>query len=290
MPPDANRRPAFRFAPSPNGRLHLGHAYSALLTHGLAAAAGGRFLLRIEDIDTARCTPAFEAAIRDDLAWLGLVWDEPVLRQSTRFPAYAAAAAGLRARRLLYPCFATRGDILAAYGKGDAPRDPDGAPLYPGLWRGAAAAAVAARLAAGDTPAWRLDMALALAGAEPLGWTEFDARGRETEHRATPALWGDAVLVRRDTPASYHLAVVVDDAAQGITHVTRGADLAAATHLHRLVQALLGLPTPRYHHHALILDAAGRKLSKSAGAQPLRALAATPDALLGMLRQRVPLP
>lgn len=257
-----SRPPTFRFAPSPNGELHLGHAYSALLNWEMARASGGRFLLRIEDIDPGRTREPHVAQILEDLAWLGLVWEEPVRRQSEHFDDYRRAADQLRARGLLYPCFATRRGIAEAARE---ERDPDGSPLYPGLWRDAAADAVQARLEAGKAPAWRIDMAKALAqvaGAD-LGYEAFTEEGSAEWREARPERWGDAVIVRRDTPASYHLAVVVDDALQGVTHVVRGKDLEAATDLHRLLQVLLGLPAPRYHHHALLTDPAGRKLAKS---------------------------
>ena len=265
-------RPTFRFAPSPNGELHLGQAYSALVGFTRARDYGGRFLVRIEDIDIARTRPEFVQGIFEDLAWLGIVWEEPVLRQSTRFAAYRAAADALAHRGLLYPCFATRSEILA---QASGRFDPDGAPFYPGLWRGADPAAVADRLARGEVPAWRLDMAKALAeaalrGVLPILFTETGSPGRTLT--AEPERWGDAVLMRKDVPASYHLAVVVDDAAQGVTHVTRGRDLFATTDLHRLLQALLDLPAPLYHHHDLVTDDQGRKLSKSAGDASLRSL------------------
>lgn len=269
--------PAFRFAPSPNGELHLGHAYSALVTRDAASRAGGRFLLRFEDIDTSRCRPEFEAAIMADLAWLGLKWEEPVRRQSEHFEDYRKAADRLDALGLLYPCFATRGEIarvVAERQKGSQswPRDPEGAPIYPGLHRHLDEADRAALRAKGRHHALRLDMDRAAAMAGRLDWTEIDEDGRTTRHRADPAVWGDVVLVRKDVPTSYHLAVVVDDALQGITHVTRGRDLFAATSVHRLLQALLDLPEPVYSHHRLVLDADGRKLSKSRGDTGLRAL------------------
>ncbi len=274
--------PVLRFAPSPNGELHLGHALSAITGFDLAQRLGGRFLLRIEDIDIARTRAAHVAAITTDLAWLGLSWEQPVLRQSLHFADYAAAAARLADMGLLYPCFATRAEIEAAARTGPQDRDPDGAPLYPGLHRDLSPSEVARRTAAGDPYALRLDMAKALAAAQaatggaPLTFTEvaFDPQGRVTASRVVPARperWGDVVLVRKDTPTSYHLSVVVDDARQGITLVTRGQDLLAATDVHRLLQVLLGLVEPLYHHHPLILDADGRKLAKSAGDKSLRA-------------------
>jgi glutamyl-Q tRNA(Asp) synthetase len=276
-------RPVFRFAPSPNGELHLGHALSALVGWEAARAAGGRFLLRIEDIDTGRARPEFVAGIFQDLRWLGLDWEEPVLVQSTRFAAYAAAARRLEEEGLLYPCFATRAEIEAA-AAGWA-EDPDGAPLYPGLWKGRPAAEIARCKAAGEPFALRIDIGKAMAAAnarlagQPLTFTELGEGGRPQIIPAELALWGDAVIVRKDVPASYHLAVVVDDAWQGVSHVTRGRDLYAATHLHRLLQVLLDLPEPLYRHHRLITDADGRKLAKSArdaGLRSLREAGATP--------------
>ena len=270
-------QPVFRFAPSPNGALHLGHALSALIGFDMARAMGGRFLVRIEDIDTVRCPPHLIEAALADLTWLEISWEEPVLRQSEHFPVYRAAAERLMAMGLLYPCFATRGEIAAAAAPGAV--DPDGAPLYPGQWRNAAAGEVSARRARGEPFALRLDMDKALAalrelGALPLSYTAFDADGATEVVEARPERWGDVVLVRKDTPTSYHLAVVVDDARQGITHVTRGLDLLHATDLHRLLQALLGLQVPIYHHHRLIVDETGRKLAKSAGDTALAALRA----------------
>lgn len=260
--------PVCRFAPSPNGPLHLGHAYSALRNRAVAARGAGRLLLRMEDIDLARCTPAFEAGIEDDLRWLGVEWEAPVVRQSERFALYAAALDRLAARDLIYPCFCTRGEIAAATGSG-GPRDPDGAPLYPGTCR-ALSSSARDRLAARRPSCLRLDMARALATvSQPLHWSEFGEGTRENRVAADASAWGDAVLRRKDSPASYHLAVVVDDAAQGITDVVRGRDLSAATGLHRLLQALLDHPAPRYHHHRLVLDEAGRKLAKSRSSRPL---------------------
>jgi glutamyl-Q tRNA(Asp) synthetase len=268
-------RPVFRFAPSPNGELHLGHALSALVGYQQARAARGRFLLRIEDIDAARTRPEHVAGIVEDLRWLGLAWEEPVLFQSTRMPAYRAAADRLAAMGLLYRCFATRSEIEAAAGAG---ADPDGAPLYPGLWKCRPERDVAEALAAGRPCARRIDMAAAMRaagailGGHPLTFEETDAEGARRTVPAHPERWGDAVIVRKDVATSYHLAVVVDDAFQGVTHITRGQDLLAATDLHRLLQVLLGLPEPVYHHHRLIVDEAGRKLSKSARDTSLRSL------------------
>jgi glutamyl-Q tRNA(Asp) synthetase len=280
MPP-----PVFRFAPSPNGWLHLGHALSALINAEMARAAGGRLLLRIEDIDRARCRPEYEAAIYEDLAWLGLAWEEPVWRQSEHFGDYEAALDALSGQGLIYPSFESRGEIAAMAAAREAsqgawPRDPDGAPLYPGDAKDMPMAERARRIEAGELYALRLDMQAALVRAGPLRWRESgEGPSRETgavaaDPAANPAIWGDVVLSRKDAPASYHLAVTVDDAAQGITDVVRGRDLFHATSVHRLLQALLGLPAPRYHHHRLLLDADGKKLSKSTAATGLRELRA----------------
>jgi glutamyl-Q tRNA(Asp) synthetase len=258
--------PVFRFAPSPNGRLHLGHAYSALLNARAAEAAAGRLLLRFEDIDPMRCKPEYERAIVADLAWLGLVFAAPPRRQSEHGADYAAALDQLASRGLAYPCFCSRGDIARAAA---GARDPDGAPRYPGTCRRSSAA----RLAGRQPAALRLDMARALALAPAdLDWREYGEGTDETRVRAAPAAWGDFVLKRRDAPASYHLAVVVDDALQGVSDVMRGGDLYHATSAHRLLQQLLGLPAPLYRHHRLVRDAAGAKLSKSARATSLDAL------------------
>ncbi|MEA3043519.1 MAG: glutamyl-Q tRNA(Asp) synthetase [Sphingomonadales bacterium] len=236
-----------RFAPSPTGRLHLGHAYSALLAHDFARAQGGTFLLRIEDIDPGRSRPEHVDSIIEDLLWLGLEWDGEMLYQSERLGLYAEALERLKAEGLLYPCFCTRADIAASAA---APQGRDG-PLYPGTCRGLAAPDLA------RPHAWRLDVAKAAARAGPLYWHDGD-----TEVKAEPATFGDVVLARKDAPASYHLAVTVDDAAQGVTDVVRGRDLFACTDVHRLLQALLELPTPDYHHHALLTDAEGNRLAK----------------------------
>jgi len=243
-----------RFAPSPNGSLHLGHAFSAIVAHDLAKARGGRFLLRIEDIDGARSRPELRPEFRADLAWLGLEWEE-VPPQSGRAASYQAAARRLREMGLLYPCRCTRAEIVAtATAKG-----PDG-PVYPGTCRGA-------DIAAGGPVAWRLDVAEAMRRSGPLTWTDEV----HDEQTARPDLAGDVVLVRKDadTPASYHLAATLDDAADGVTLVTRGMDLFAASHVHRLLQALLGLPVPVWHHHPLLLDAEGGKLAKRRGSPSL---------------------
>jgi glutamyl-Q tRNA(Asp) synthetase len=266
-----------RFAPSPTGRLHLGHAFSALTAWDMARAAGGDFLLRIEDIDTGRCRPEFEAGIFEDLAWLGIGWPEPVMRQSGRVDAYAAALARLREAGLLYPCTCTRRDIAAALA---APQEGTRAAVYPGTCRG--------RRDAPEGAAWRLDLARALASAGPLSFVETGEEAGEhaVDAEALAAEVGDVVLARRDIGTSYHLAVVVDDAAQGITHVVRGRDLLEATGLHRLLQALLGLPVPVWHHHRLIRDASGRRLAKRDDARSiarLRTEGMTPADVRGMV-------
>jgi len=250
-----------RFAPSPNGALHLGHAYSALMNERLAAEIGGRVILRIEDLDRARCKPHFEAAIVHDLAWLGLRFPAPWRRQSEHGVDYAAALAQLGRQGLVYPCFCTRSEVARASA---GLRDPDGAPLYAGTCRALASAEAHARLACGEKAAFRLDMGRALAVAPArLSWVEYGEGVAASERAAAPAVWGDIVLKGRDLAASYHLAVVVDDALQGVTHVVRGRDLLAATAVHRLLQALLLCPAPRYRHHRLVLDRSGAKLSKS---------------------------
>lgn len=262
-----------RFAPSPTGLLHLGHAFAALFAEHTARESGGRFLLRIEDIDVARSRGEFEAAIEEDLAWLGLQWERPVRRQSEHFADYAAALDVLRGQELLYPCFCTRTAIAAEIAaSASAPQGPDG-PLYPGTCRRLSAEERTRRVAGSESYAWRLDVARA-AGGRVL---TFDESGDGVERgaiTARPEMFGDVVLARKDTPASYHLAVVVDDASQAVTLVTRGLDLAPATHLHRLVQDLLDLPVPRYRHHRLITDDAGKRLAKRDQATALRTLRA----------------
>jgi len=271
-----------RFAPSPTGQLHLGHAFSALTAWGIAQAAGGRFLLRIEDIDSGRCRPAFIAGIVEDLGWLGLAWETPVRRQSEHFATYRAALDRLEAEGLIYPCFCTRAEIAREVAAaGHAPHGPDG-PLYPGRCRDLDAAERAGRIAAGQPYALRLDAARAIQRAGPLVWHDRGA-GRVS---ARPDLFGDVVLARKDCPASYHLAVVVDDALQGVTLVSRGEDLFAATHVHRLLQALLGLPVPEYAHHRLLTGPDGKRLAKRDHAQTLaelRAAGLTPAALRARL-------
>lgn len=296
--------PVFRFAPSPNGYLHLGHALSALLNADRARAAGGRLLLRIEDIDAARCRPEYEVAIYEDLAWLGLAWEHPVRRQSEHTDDYRAALARLDRLGLIYPSFESRAEIAAQA----TARDPDGAPRYAGNAKAMPAAERERLLASGAPYSLRLDMQAALARissltsplvgevarasvsesereggrqelalrAHALSWTESGAgpNGETGIIQADPAAWGDVIVARKETPTSYHLAVVVDDAAQGVTDVVRGRDLFHATSVHRLLQALLGLPQPRYHHHRLVLDADGKKLSKSTRATGLRELRA----------------
>ena len=279
-----------RFAPSPNGLLHLGHAYSALLNARLARAHKGLCLLRIEDIDRDRSKPRFEDALREDLAWLGLDWPRPERRQSEFFAAYRAILEELAARGLAYPCFCSRGSIAARIaGKSRWPADPDGSPVYPGICRDVSEKARAGKIAAGLPHTLRIDMARALeAVAAPLTYREFHESETPRLVTADPALWGDAVIGRRDAPASYHLACVHDDAAQGITDVMRGSDLEPATSLHVLLQTLLGYATPDYRHHRLVLDADGKKLAKSKSAVPLRELRAqgvTPDGVRAMLAE-----
>ena len=273
--------PIFRFAPSPNGYLHLGHAYSALLNFDRARAAGGRFLLRIEDIDTTRCRPEFEAAIYEDLAWLGIAWERPALRQSERLDHYRKALARLDAQGLTYRSYESRTEIGQAIGakerRGETwPRDPDGAPLYPGRATLLAAAEEARRAQAGEPFAIRLAIAAAVERAGPLFWIE-DGEGPDRQTgtvAAAPQAWGDVILARKETPTSYHLSVVIDDANQDVTHVVRGQDLFWSTSVHRLLQHLLALPQPRYHHHRLVLDDDGRKLAKSNKSTALRELRA----------------
>lgn len=251
--------------------MHLGHAYAALFAEHAARARDGAFLLRIEDIDGTRCRPEFDAAILRDLGWLGVVWDGPPRRQSEHLDDYRAALARLEAAGLLYPCFCTRrgiaAEIAAAAGAPHAPPGPDGPP-YPGTCRALGAATRAARVAAGEDHALRLDVAAARRQAGALRWTDLDA-GVVVAH---PEAFGDVVLARKETPTSYHLAVTVDDALQGITLVTRGDDLRPATDVHRLLQALLGLPTPAYRFHRLLTDTAGRRLAKRDRAETLCAL------------------
>jgi glutamyl-Q tRNA(Asp) synthetase len=268
-----------RFAPSPTGRLHAGHAFSAIRAHDVARARGGRFLLRIEDIDPGRSRPEFVVGIEEDLRWLGLGWDGAVVRQSARLDAYRGALGALGAAGLLYPCFCTRADIAQA---ASAPHGPEGA-VYPGTCRGLDPIAREERMER-EPHAWRIAMDRAMAQTGPLHWHDSGA-GNVT---ADPLRFGDVVLARKDAPASYHLAVTVDDAWQRVTDVVRGADLFEATHIHRLLQALLGLPTPLYHHHPLLADAGGERLAKRRGSESLadlRARGVDPVALAAALRR-----
>jgi len=277
--------PVFRFAPSPNGYLHLGHAYSALLNLDLAQRCGGTFLLRIEDIDSIRCRPEFEAAIYQDLSWLGVTWQPPVRRQSEHFSEYQRAVEQLSALGLVYPSFESRAEIAKLVAKrvqgGSWPHDPDGAPIYPGTAKMLSAGQRMELFESGTAYALRLDMAAAVRLAGDLDWQERgEGPGGETGSvPARPLVWGDIVLARKETPTSYHLSVVVDDALQGVTEIVRGQDLFWSTSVHRLLQVLLGLPAPAYRHHRLILNSAGQKLSKSTdatGLRELRAAGATP--------------
>ena len=273
-----------RFAPSPNGYLHLGHAYSALLNHDMARERGGRLLLRIEDIDATRSRPEYETAIYDDLNWLGVTWERPVRRQSEHFGDYQAAIAKLNAQGLLYPSFESRSEIAALVAERERhgpsgshwPRDPDGAPIYPGRARKLSPAERERRIAAGEPYALRRATDTAVARAGVLTWTEtgLGPQGQTGRVTAAPQIWGDVVLARKEIPTSYHLAVTVDDALQSASDIVRGRDLFWSTSIHRLLQVLLGLPEPNYHHHKLILDADGNKLSKSAQAKSLRELRA----------------
>lgn len=258
-----------RFAPSPTGLLHKGHAYSALMAFQSAQRTGGRFLLRIEDIDTTRCKPEFTDAIYEDLAWLGMAWEKPVRIQSEHFPDYAAALERLKDMGVVYPCFCTRKDIQAEIAKSpSAPHGPDG-PIYPGTCRTLSTNGREARIAAGEAHAWRLDLkaALALTGHD-LSW-EDEYKGLV---KATPKELGDVVLARKDTPTSYHLSVVHDDALQGVTHIVRGEDLWHATHIHVVLQKLLGYPPPTYSHHGLLTDEHGKRFAKRDKALTLRAI------------------
>ena len=267
--PDSARPETTRFAPSPSGRLHLGHVHSALFsTRAARREAGGRFLLRIEDIDSARCWPEFEAAILEDLAWLGLEWEQPLRRQSDHLDDYAEGLERLKETGLLYPCCCTRRDIQEEIARAAAaPHGPDG-PLYPGICRRLGEEEAAERIAAGEAHAWRIDIEEAQRQTGPLTWHD---RGRG-DLTAEPGLLGDAVLARKDIGTSYHLAVTLDDARQEITLVTRGEDLFHATHLHRLLQDLLDLPVPEWHHHGLLADEQGQRLAKRHDALSLAAL------------------
>lgn len=274
-------QPVFRFAPSPNGRLHLGHALSALTNQALARQLGGRLLLRIEDIDATRCRPEFEAAIHEDLAWLGIAFDDVVRRQSEHFSDYASALGGLQTRGLVYSCFCSRSEVKRATAARRAEAggswrvDPDNAPLYPGACWALDPDEAARRVATGAPHVLRLAMDRAIgAVGGPAVYPVFDAGGATMPVAADPARWGDVVLARKDTPTSYHLSVVVDDALQGVTHVVRGQDLEAATDIHVVLQRLLGLATPLYHFHPLLLDDGGDKLAKSRGSESLADLRA----------------
>jgi glutamyl-Q tRNA(Asp) synthetase len=287
MPP-----PVFRFAPSPNGYLHLGHAYSALLNFDLARQSGGRFLLRIEDIDPTRCRPEFEDAIYEDLAWLGISWEIPARRQSAHFADYRDAVAKLSARGLIYPGFESRAEVARLIAQreteGAWPGDPDGVSLYPGVAKLLPAEERARLMEQGAPYALRLDMAAACALAGTLVWTERGEgpQGEIDAVTARPEAWGDVVLARKETPTSYHLSVVIDDALQGVSDVVRGRDLFWSTSVHRLLQHLLGISPPTYRHHRLILDSGGQKLSKSTnatGLRELRAGGATPADIRQML-------
>jgi glutamyl-Q tRNA(Asp) synthetase len=277
--------PVFRFAPSPNGYLHLGHAFSALLNFELARRSGGRLLLRIEDIDQTRCKREYEDAIYQDLAWLGIAWERPVRRQSEHLEEYSKALEKLEALGLVYPSFESRAEIARLVEQREAdggwPRDPDGAPLYPGGAKRLSLEERARLIESGAPYALRLDTEAAIARAGDLSWIERGQGpdGETGQVAGRPHAWGDVVLARKETPTSYHLSAVVDDALQGVTDVVRGEDLFHATSLHRLLQHLLGLPQPVYRHHRLIRDGGGLKLSKSGqatGLRELRAAGATP--------------
>jgi glutamyl-Q tRNA(Asp) synthetase len=288
--------PVFRFAPSPNGYLHLGHAYSALLNFDSARRSGGRFLLRIEDIDATRCRPEFEAAIYEDLAWLGISWETPVRRQSGHLADYRQAIENLSGLGLVYPSFESRAEIARLVAERDMqvswPRDPDGAPLYPGVAKRLSRDERVRLIETGAPYALRLDMeaacAKAYAKSGALTWIEHGQgpKGETGVVAAGAEAWGDVVLARKEAPTSYHLSVAIDDALQGVTDVVRGQDLFWSTSVHWLLQSLLGLPQPAYRHHRLILDAAGRKLSKSTeatGLRELRSQGATPADIRGLV-------
>lgn len=288
-----NPPPVFRFAPSPNGALHLGHAYSALINQRCCQQINGTLLLRLEDIDQTRCTPELEAQMLADLNWIGFTWSGTPRRQSQHFDDYQAALQKLHTAGLIYPAFMTRGEIRAAVADKARqnqpwPTDPDGAPHYPGPEAQWSLAQHNAQRAIQPKHTWRLNMTAALASiASPLTWQEFDCTGTRAQQaiKARPQDWGDVVLARSDTPTSYHLSVVVDDALQGVTHIVRGRDLFDSTAVHRLLQTLLGLPTPLYHHHDLVLGRDGRKLSKSQadqGLQHLRETGVKPEQLAAL--------
>ena len=294
--PDKGTPPVVRFAPSPNGYLHLGHAYSAFANYSFAKRFGGRFLLRVEDIDHTRARHEFEQAIFEDLAWLGLDWPQPVRRQSEHLDYYKRHLQRLETLGVLYPCFCTRNDIRAAVdGKSSWPKDPDGSAVYPGTCRHLAQAERDKLLAAGKPAALRIDMqrtlamALYLQSAEGITWREFGEQETSVAIAADPGAWGDVILARKDIGTSYHIAVVSDDEAQGITDVIRGEDLLAATSIHRLLQILLGFRAPNYRHHRLLRDEADTKLSKSAQSQSLRGLREggwTPEDVMRELQRR----
>lgn len=257
-----------RFAPSPTGLLHLGTAYSALFAARAAEEADGYFLLRIEDIDTGRCRPEFEAAILEDLAWLGLAWPEPVRRQSEHFERYEDCVHTLEEGGLAYPCFCTRAEIAAEIAAApSAPHGPDG-PLYPGTCKGLSRMEIEDRIAKGQSHAMRLDMAMAARVTGPLSFTDRERGTIQVRHETC----GDVVLARKDVPTSYHVSVVVDDGLQGVGLVTRGADLLHASHVHRVLQSLFGLPEPEYHHHRLLTNDEGKRLSKRDRSTTLRSL------------------
>ncbi len=291
---DDNSQPVFRFAPSPNGQLHLGHAYSALLNFDMARRAGGQLLLRIEDIDTTRCTPSLEEQMLDELHWLGIEWEDAPRRQSEHFGEYQKALDQLEERDLLYPAFMSRGEIKRYIAENSDPntlwpKDPDGAPLYPDIDRGRDKPERLGLIASGRPYALRLDMKAALkAIGKRLAFEELGGgpQGEVGKVVCDPSLWGDVILGRKELPTSYHLSVVLDDALQNITHIVRGRDLFYATFVHRLLQELLGLRAPIYHHHDLILSDDGRKLSKSADDTSLRSLrnsGRTPDDIRHMV-------
>jgi glutamyl-Q tRNA(Asp) synthetase len=276
-----------RFAPSPTGRLHVGHGWSALMAMDLARRLGGAMRLRIEDIDGTRSRPEHVAGIIEDLTWLGVEWDGAVVFQSERLELYAQALEGLKARGLVYPCFCTRADIAAS---ASAPHGPDG-PVYPGTCRVIRVPERDARIAVGEAHAWRIDMVRAVADAGRTAWPSFHFSDVNQyvidDIEAHPLAHGDVVLARKDAPASYHLSCTIDDAAMGVSHVLRGDDLRGATDIHRLLQALLGLPTPAYMHHPLLVGADGRRLAKRDGSialADLRAAGVDPKALASDLR------
>ncbi len=273
-----NKQPIFRFAPSPNGYLHLGHAFSAIKSYQMAKKMNGRFLLRIEDIDKERSRQEYIDAIYEDLSWLGIEWEEPVIKQSQRFELYQAAFNKLLEQKIIYPCFATRKEIKKAIEdlKIKPELDPDGAPIYPGLHKSLTNEEISGRIKNGEPYAYRINMTLALERIKvrqnPLIITSINNVNKVLFRYAQPEIWGDAVIIRKDTPTSYHLSVIVDDAQQNITHVVRGEDLEFSTDLHRLLQSVLNIDPPIYHHHRLLTDDEGKKLSKSLKSKSLRDL------------------